>query len=219
MNFAKLVSPAVVLQAIDIETHLFPKEQPQNVSFYTASITDLPSDWTNRFDLVHQRFLCVALRKEEWVSAIAEIYRVLRPGGWVDLTETGELLIGAPSMKGAQAKLIELSHYLEIRSGLLLNCEAHIPTLLEQSGFCNVKVEKRFVGMGKWGGQLGSDHVATLGDAFWSIKEPVMKFGGFGLVNTGEEFDRVVADATEEWNTIPGTGRHYFVIIAQKPLY
>ncbi|KAH9841078.1 uncharacterized protein C8Q71DRAFT_743255 [Rhodofomes roseus] len=44
---------------------------------------------TGRFKLVHQRLLIAALRSWEWTVALREIFRVLQPGGWVQLGEVG----------------------------------------------------------------------------------------------------------------------------------
>jgi methyltransferase family protein len=39
------------------------------------------------FDLVHQRFLIAGVPLASWPAAVAELARVTRPGGWVELTE------------------------------------------------------------------------------------------------------------------------------------
>ena len=74
--------------AVDIEPRLFPTSHPKNIEFRVESVTQLPSDWSNSFSLVHQRLLLAALQIPEWPTALGEIYRVLRPGGWVQLAES-----------------------------------------------------------------------------------------------------------------------------------
>ncbi|KAL9934174.1 hypothetical protein V8E36_007256 [Tilletia maclaganii] len=51
----------------------------------------LPYD-DDTFDLVQMRFLTGALKTQEWPQAIAELRRITKPGGWVQLVEPdGEL--------------------------------------------------------------------------------------------------------------------------------
>lgn len=41
----------------------------------------------NTFDLVHIRFLVLALREDQWPMAIQELVRVTKPGGMIQLIE------------------------------------------------------------------------------------------------------------------------------------
>lgn len=62
--------------------------RPENVTFQLANILDgLPYE-DNTFDFVHMRQLVVALRSNEWLTVIQEIYRVLKPGGLIQLVES-----------------------------------------------------------------------------------------------------------------------------------
>ncbi|KAI7885585.1 S-adenosyl-L-methionine-dependent methyltransferase [Lichtheimia hyalospora FSU 10163] len=62
--------------------------RPENVTFQLCNILDgLPYE-DNTFDFVHMRQLIVALRSKEWPVILTEIYRVLKPGGLVQLVES-----------------------------------------------------------------------------------------------------------------------------------
>ncbi|KAI8143189.1 S-adenosyl-L-methionine-dependent methyltransferase [Fennellomyces sp. T-0311] len=62
--------------------------RPENVTFQLTNIIDgLPYD-DNTFDFVHMRQLIVGLRTTEWPKVLAEIFRVLKPGGLVQLVES-----------------------------------------------------------------------------------------------------------------------------------
>jgi ubiquinone/menaquinone biosynthesis C-methylase UbiE len=59
----------------------------KNVSFGVMSITevlDIPSD---SYDLVNARFLAAVLKREAWSPFLHECTRILRPGGYLRLTE------------------------------------------------------------------------------------------------------------------------------------
>ncbi|GIC85270.1 class I SAM-dependent methyltransferase [Aspergillus udagawae] len=42
---------------------------------------------SNHFDLVHSRLLATGINRARWPSYLADIKRVLKPGGWVQLVE------------------------------------------------------------------------------------------------------------------------------------
>jgi hypothetical protein len=44
---------------------------------------------------VHQRFLVAGVPSTSWPAAVAELVRVTRPGGWVELTEIPWVIRGA----------------------------------------------------------------------------------------------------------------------------
>ncbi|KAI9469332.1 S-adenosyl-L-methionine-dependent methyltransferase [Zychaea mexicana] len=69
---------------------VFPSDiRPPNVQFLHANVLErLPFD-DNTFDFVNMRFFMLALRQEEWVIALKEIHRVLKPGGYFQSLEAG----------------------------------------------------------------------------------------------------------------------------------
>ncbi|KAJ3804733.1 hypothetical protein F5876DRAFT_52990 [Lentinula aff. lateritia] len=83
LDLAHQLPPTISLTRIDISTRLFPKPTTysNNITFSSQSITDLPQSWSNCFALINQRLLTGALSKSQWMQALSEIYRVLKPGG------------------------------------------------------------------------------------------------------------------------------------------
>src|ERR1700761_2344905 len=88
LDLATSVDSSTQMIGVDIETRLFPASPPKNIQFRVESVTNLPAEWSNTFSLVHQRLLVVALQVPQWPTALSEIYRVLRPGGWVQIAES-----------------------------------------------------------------------------------------------------------------------------------
>ncbi|OAD69066.1 hypothetical protein PHYBLDRAFT_150063 [Phycomyces blakesleeanus NRRL 1555(-)] len=81
-------NPCTHITGIDI-ADIFPAIiRPKNADFKLVNVLDgLPfPDAT--FDFVHMRLLIVAFRINEWDKVIDEIYRVLKPGGLIQLVES-----------------------------------------------------------------------------------------------------------------------------------
>ncbi|OCB87580.1 S-adenosyl-L-methionine-dependent methyltransferase [Sanghuangporus baumii] len=62
---------------------------PSNVKLPEMPSLSLPSDWDGSFDFVNQRLLIGAFTVEQWKMALSGYFRVLRPGGVLQLIETG----------------------------------------------------------------------------------------------------------------------------------
>jgi ubiquinone/menaquinone biosynthesis C-methylase UbiE len=143
-------APSTLFYGIDIEDRLLPEEKPSNVHFVKFSVTSLPREWTSEFNLVNQRLLVAALTEEEWRMALTEIFRVLVPGGYIQLLEAGPWKAGAVT-----ARHLELVSAFFGTRGLLLDCVARLPLFLREAGFENIQLEERQMLLGAWGGRDG----------------------------------------------------------------
>lgn len=104
------------------------------------------------------------------------------------------------------------------RRGLLLRCVDAIPELLQKAGFVNIRLERRDVPLGGWGGQLGEQARDNFIGVWRAQKTPMLKLGGFGIVNSEAEYDQLVSDVEDEWNSNTSSHMEVYVFIAQKPL-
>ncbi|OBZ66959.1 hypothetical protein A0H81_13343 [Grifola frondosa] len=196
----KTVPVSVVLQGLDIESRLFPVEDPRimsrgNVYFTVGTVTKLPEDWENSFALVHQRLLIAALRAHEWVEALSEIYRFSLP----------------------EEKHLSLVYTLLGAKGLLRDISVHLPKMLETAGFVDVSVEERKVPLGHLGGQDGVDARNNFMGVYRGMKTPILKAGGLGFVSSEAEFDEMMDAMEKEWDDTPGAEFNFFIIYARKP--
>ncbi|EED77791.1 predicted protein, partial [Postia placenta Mad-698-R] len=194
------VPSSVKLYGIDIEPCLFPRDNEAllsrgNIHFSVGSITKLPAEWTDTFTLVQQRLLVAALQHAEWRVVISEIFRVLKPTGWVQLCEAGPFKAGPVT-----DKFRILLYALFAHKGLLLDCGVHIPIWMREAGFTNIHVEERAVPLGQWAGQLGVDGSNDIISIFRGMKTPILNAGGLGLVSSEEEFDGFLDDLEKEWD-------------------
>ncbi|KAG0180845.1 hypothetical protein DFQ28_000335 [Apophysomyces sp. BC1034] len=79
--------PSAHVIGVDI-ADMFPMTiRPENVQFQLHNVLQgLPFE-DNTFDFVHMRLMIGALRNNEWPMVLAEIDRVLKPAGYVQLVE------------------------------------------------------------------------------------------------------------------------------------
>ncbi|KAJ7699653.1 S-adenosyl-L-methionine-dependent methyltransferase [Mycena rosella] len=217
LDLARSVDPAVSMVGVDIESHLFPTSHPQNLEFRIESVTDLPRKWSDTFSLVHQRLLLLALQKLQWHEAVREIYRVLRPGGWVQLDESTPFIAGEYLSQPCMEKLCAMFRSLVNSRKLYVDCAGDLPTMLEAAGFVDIWRESRRVNLGKWAGELGVANRINYAGVFRGIKTPVLNAGGYGHVTSGEEYDALLDGVEREWDENPGTHQEFIVIWARKP--
>ncbi|KAJ6477150.1 S-adenosyl-L-methionine-dependent methyltransferase [Mycena vitilis] len=218
MELATTLDPSMPIVAIDVESRLFPTVTPVNIEFRVESATNLPPGWSDTFSLVHQRLLMLALQEPEWHKDIQEIYRVLRPGGWVQLAEYTAWHEGKYPGKPCMEKLTAIFRRVAEARGLFVDCAYHIPRMLEETGFVEIQSESRVQLLGKWAGETGVADAANCVAVLRGLKTPVLEAGGFGYVNSEVEYDELLSGLAKEWDEIRGSKTEFIIICARKPL-
>ncbi|KAF7770718.1 hypothetical protein Agabi119p4_6692 [Agaricus bisporus var. burnettii] len=218
-SVAKHVPETVQLRGIDISSRIFPPPSltPPNVTFKTGSITSLPNEWNNYISFIHQRLLIGSLQEHHWKKGLSEMYRVLIPGGWVQLQEPNWTLT-SPSQMIRDHTAYALKNELCRNRVTVWDIVKHLESWLEQAGFVNVElVEKIRLPLGSWGGERGRFGLKNLLELFRGFKKPIMDEDGLGLVNDEEAFDAMLDDLKAQCEATPGTYYEYSVFIGQKP--
>ncbi|KAJ6525726.1 S-adenosyl-L-methionine-dependent methyltransferase [Mycena capillaripes] len=218
MDLATTLDPSVPIVAVDIESRLFPPAPPKNIEFRVESVMNLPSEWSDTFSLVHQRLLILALQVPQWPKAVQEIYRVIRPGGWVQLAECTPWHEGKYPGKPCMEKLTAMYRRVAEARNLYVDCAYDIPTMLEEAGFVDIRRESRMQLMGKWAGDIGAANAKNHVGVLRGIKTPVLEAGGFGYVTSEAEYDELLNGLEKEWDEIPGSDKEFVIICARKPL-
>ncbi|KAF8984990.1 hypothetical protein BDQ17DRAFT_1496350, partial [Cyathus striatus] len=90
-----------------------------------------------------------------------------------------------------------------------------LPMLLEEAGFINIVIEERRPPTGKWAGQQGEGVRDNYVSLFRALKTPILDAGGFGMVDSEEEFDLLLANFCDELDETPDSFIRWFVIYAQ----
>ncbi|KAJ7632924.1 S-adenosyl-L-methionine-dependent methyltransferase [Roridomyces roridus] len=213
MDLTRSLNASVPMVGVDIDSRLFPVPPPDNIEFRVESVTKLPADWTDTFSLVNQRLLILGLQIHEWPMALNEIYRVLRPGGWVQLAEYAPWrVVGQP----CQEKCKELYHRVLEARNLYYGCTDGMPRMLEQAGFVDVQKESQMQLIGTSHGEAGAAASQGILGAFKGMKTPVLQAGGYGVVASEAEYDVLLEGLEKEWELGPGLKQDFVIFWAKK---
>jgi len=207
-----------VIHGIDLSSTFFPHIQSprnQNIHLSVCSCTSLPEDWTNSFSLVNQSLLIGALSQEEWRQNLLETYRILKPGGQVQLFDPDlQRLESRPGTACEKMRFIIKSLW-ETHS-LVFDFEAQVIHMLTEIGFENVQTEVKEAPLGKHKSEAGTMGADWLYRGFDSMQPVILRHSGFGIVNSSAEYQSLLAELQREWDEgIPWA--EYILVSAQKP--
>ncbi|KAF9070933.1 hypothetical protein BDP27DRAFT_1362173 [Rhodocollybia butyracea] len=214
LDVAHQVNPNISLTGIDISQRLFPTQYPQNVTFAVHSVTNLPESWSNRFKVANQRLLSGALTHEQWGMALSELYRILKPGGWIQLLESSPLEVKTSS--GPMKRLTDAVAALFVNKGLVLDIVETLDQRLKDAGFGNIK--KQSVALPRLDSQdldsefEGLKRLVTAG--VQALKPALLATGMF---ESEDEIGALSNGVDQEWNTPSRFLWSWTVIYAQKP--
>ncbi len=184
--------PHTRVVGFDIEVPDIAVTCPQNCAFYEGDVLQRLPFPNDTFDYVHQRLLVGAIPAVKWPDVLRELVRVTRPGGWVELLESGDVY---HNVGPAQKHLQKIWDTGIIRAGFDLSLMPLLHTMLIDAGLRGVKMEKIHMPLGKWGGHAGE----LMGI---DIHNVTRGFKGFYVSKLGmspETFDEILAVLPEEW--------------------
>jgi len=130
-------------------------ERPANYRFVKANVLHGLPFREGSLDFVHQRLMVTALPVPMWPDVVRDLVRVTRPGGWVELVESGnDIEPRGPATK----RLFELA--AQLAASYELDWTGSVCGVLDdylRDAGADV-VEKRSVPLpiGGWGGRAGS---------------------------------------------------------------
>lgn len=157
------------------------------------------------FDFVHQRLMATsAIPAADWPEAVAELVRVTRPGGWVELVEVKvEVHPAGP----ATLRLFELLRQAGRATGL--DMEGIVRSLGEHLRAAGLEaVEQREVpfAVGEWGGRVGSLNASNLRALFMRLFDVLEERAGA----SGGELRDLLHTMRVEWEEHHSGGNYVF---------
>lgn len=211
LDCSKELPKGVELYGIDLSDKNFATKYPPYVYYRNASVTRLPSEWSNYFDVVNQRLLIAGLLAADWPIALSEIFRVLKPNGQVQFVEVdcAELANSSPQQK----RWMSLYKQLYSKSNHLWDCAARLPSKLKQAGFTNIVSEKKHLPVGKAWGEIGEIGAFTTSGARRGMKSTFVREG----ILTSDEFELIFDDMLKEFNGPAKVVQPFRIVTARKP--
>ncbi|KAI8148999.1 S-adenosyl-L-methionine-dependent methyltransferase [Fennellomyces sp. T-0311] len=79
--------PQSTFYGVDIEPVYNNTIKSSNCKFSVHNILEPMPFPDNYFDFIHQQFLTAGIPAKSWPSLLTEMLRILKPGGWIELTE------------------------------------------------------------------------------------------------------------------------------------
>ncbi|CAG8647046.1 15565_t:CDS:2, partial [Dentiscutata heterogama] len=179
---------------LDISPYQPTHIKPKNFEFVKADAQEgLPFD-DDTFDFVFQRFLLIGYAKEKWPYVINEIVRVLKPGGFLELSEPSKVIDGGPATQRLWDCEVEV---LEERGGdydITLKMEKYLQNQGKVENIQKV-VKKCYYGLQHTDNvKLSKAFVGNVISAYASLKHVLSK----KLQVSDEEYDELSKTSEKE---------------------
>ncbi|KAF9155249.1 hypothetical protein BG015_010553 [Linnemannia schmuckeri] len=163
--------PRTIVYALDpmLDVARLPQRIPDNCKFKLRDVKDQEGE----FDLVHQRLGAFRTQFMEWTPHFAELGRLTRPGGWIQLAESNGMVVRA----GVES--LKVNRWVEtaaLSSGLnpMQMVEALMPTILG-AGLINVECYEYGIPMGEWAGRRGNIAMQAYLSMVESLREEIIE--------------------------------------------
>ncbi|KAF9577618.1 hypothetical protein BGW38_007070 [Lunasporangiospora selenospora] len=163
--------PRTIVYALDpfLDMPSLPPRVPENLKFKMRDVKDQEGE----FDLVHQRLGAFRTQIQEWTPHFAELGRLTRPGGWIQLAESNGMVVRA----GVES--LKVNRWVEkaaMSTGLnpMQMVEALMPTILG-AGLINVECYEYGIPIGEWAGRRGVIAMKSYLAMVESLREEVIE--------------------------------------------
>jgi SAM-dependent methyltransferase len=167
------------------------ESRPENYTFLQADILQGLPFADASFDFTHQRLVYVAIPSARWPGLVADLVRVTRPGGWVELVEGGGLASGSgPAVETWVGWMSAAS----AKRGINFQQGGQVGPALRDAGLVSVTARELWIPAGKHGGRLGNMLGANFSAVIAAFRAPVV---GAGMASEAM-YDEVAAAVREE---------------------
>jgi SAM-dependent methyltransferase len=186
------------------------EHRPENYSFVPGNVLNGLSFADGSFDFVHMRLLVFAILEVAWPQVVSELVRVTRPGGWIELVETGPQQNGGAAMDTIVRWITDAS----VRRGVNPLIGPRIADFLVGSGVANVNRRNIALPVGGYGGRIGKMAETDIFGVMGGVKALVVSQG----IATDQEYTTALEQARNDINhnqcTLP-----FYLAFGQRPVY
>lgn len=96
-------------------------------------------EWSDKFDLVHQRLLVWGIGSDEWTAVIHTLTDAVKPGGYIQLVEAEWVLSSYTEEQPEQKKLAIVQDWSCSSSGMNVHIWKKMAGILENCGFLDIR--------------------------------------------------------------------------------
>jgi SAM-dependent methyltransferase len=139
--------------------------RPANYRFVRANVLQGLPFRDDEFEFVHQRLLVSGVPVTDWPAVVADLVRVTRPRGWVELVESMPFVEPEGS---ATRRLFEIFGRLgrEVGHDTMGHVQRALGRYLQTAGSVSVQARTMALPIGEWGDQVGAWMAAGLRSLF-----------------------------------------------------
>ncbi|HET9112095.1 MAG TPA: methyltransferase domain-containing protein [Ktedonobacterales bacterium] len=181
---------------------------PDNYAFIQGNILEGLPFPDGAFDFTHMRLLLFAIPEARWPDVARELMRVTRPGGWIEMVETGPQQNGGPAMDQIVAWVTQAS----LRRGVNPLVGPRISEFLHGAGAVNIATRNIALPVGAYGGRVGRLAETDVMGVLAGVKGLVAAQG----FATPEVFDQAVEAARADLNRFQ-CSLPFYIAYGQRP--
>jgi ubiquinone/menaquinone biosynthesis C-methylase UbiE len=186
-----------------------PGTRPANYTFVGGDFFEGLPFPSNHFDFVHQRLVYAGVPAGKWLPLIAELVRVTKPGGYVELVEGFILIDAGPATTTIQQACIELTKHRHI--DITIGCT--LGSMLIHAGIHDVQQRAVYIPIGRKYGRIGMLAEKDILSVFKGIGAQVVANG----IMEAEDFNRLYSHMSAEFAET-GTVWPVYQAFGKKPL-
>jgi SAM-dependent methyltransferase len=201
--------PRALVVGFDLE----PSKRPWPAAYHCVRgnlLLGLPFA-NDRFDFVHQRAMISGVPVDAWPSVCRDLFRVVRPGGWVELVECPPWFESAGPVTQRLCAMLQrllLARGLDSAGVVVAALDDH----LLRSGLVDIRRRDLDLRVGEWGGRVGSLMATDCRALFFRLAAAFE--AAFGIA--GHEYRELVTAMQLEWEQYHSMYRFVFAV-GRKP--
>ncbi|CAG8527668.1 10873_t:CDS:2 [Scutellospora calospora] len=186
---------------VDLTPQLFTKNKPSNVEFVTANIYDGLPFCDGSFDFVFLRNMVYDLQENKWPVLISECARVVKPGGYFEITEAAlDLISSGPLLNQVVTKFFNYLNTKNVNPAIVNRMEEFMK---DTNKFKSINHDEKPFVLGSWSNHLNYAFESYTDYAFRSVLKFSVK---------KEDFDEMLRKLLKEANAYrTRTTMHKFV--------